>query len=154
MPRPVTRFFCRWVPRRTRARTFTARDAARIMCEATKDNGATEAEMVRRYREVCRGIARPRSELELAAEAAISALTNTRDALVEADALLTIALIVMGALLVLLAVLGRLIPRRILILISRNTVERLRANVQQIAVQRAANDDVIRALEQALKLAA
>lgn len=38
--RPTTRFLCRWVPKRTRARVYTRRDAARIVCNVLRGGQA------------------------------------------------------------------------------------------------------------------
>lgn len=124
------------------------------MCEATKDNGATERQMIARYREACRGEARQKSELEEAAEIALRAFQVNSDALDQSDAVLSIALIVMLALLGILIAIGRLLPGRVLRLITGPTVERIRTVLALVRTRRAANDEVFELLQRALREAA
>lgn len=44
--RPITRFKCRWVPNRSRARVYTRRDAARIVCSVLRGHQAQLRQVV------------------------------------------------------------------------------------------------------------
>lgn len=146
--RPRTRFKCRWVPRRDPPRKFTANDAARVMCYAFKQ-GATRREMDQRFKVVCQGEDRVKSELEEAAEAAMSAVESSNVALLDAYSLF----LAINSVLLALIFLSRVIPAPILRPVSVAAV-RVQANMGRLITfnitRRAANDAVIQQIQDAL----
>lgn len=144
--RPRTTWKCRWVPRRTRQRRYTAQDAARIVCRVTRDGG-TLADVVARYRVVCAG---ERPEDRTAAEQALAAaqaniLANES---VLGDAYRTFQLI--NGLLSVVALLGRIIPAlRVHSLAAAGARQSIAAQSQQIQQQQAANQSTFAIVQRA-----
>jgi len=149
---------CYRKPNRTTERTFTAQDAARIMCYAFKE-GATESEMVQRFRIHCRGEARgrPNAAAEAIAVAMQQLSSNNELLLDEWRAFL----VVNGILLGLIALLGiirlagplRLVasPLRLAARVSQTQVANL---ITRNIMQRSANDAVFNQLREVLRQAA
>ena len=152
-------FRCYRKPNRTAVREFTAQDAARVMCYAVK-NGATQADILRRFRAHCGDQAR-----EERADTAAQEIALAMEALQGNNAVLLDAynqfLIVNGVLLGVIALLGvirlagplRIIatPLRLAARVAQTSVARqLTINI----VRRAENDAVFNQLNQALRRAA
>lgn len=124
------------------------------MCEATKDNGATEKRMIQLYRQVCRAETKGKDELAEAALAAQQALVDTNaltDELLDWFIVLNIVLLVLLAVSRLGSRILRLIPgvKRALVVMERAPVL-----VTFLRTRRAANDAVVETLRQALARAA
>lgn len=151
---------CYVKPNRTEERRFTAQDAARIMCYAFK-GGASEQEIVRRFRIHCRGEARGRDRAQMAEEAIALAMEN-----IQANSLQLLEewrafLIVNGILIALIGLLGLIQlagPLRVIALPLRAGARVAQVQVAQLITmnitRRAANDAVFEQLRQALRQAA
>lgn len=149
---------CYRKPNRTEERHFSAQDAARIMCYAFK-RGASEADMVRRFRIHCKGETKERANQ--AEEAIALAMEN-----VQANSLQLLEewrafLIVNGILLGLIGLLGLIQlggPLRVIALPLRAGARVAQVQVAQLIqrniIQRAANDAVFQKLQIALRQAA
>lgn len=118
------------------------------MCYAVKA-GATRREINARFKVVCEGEDRVKSELEEAAEAAVIAMESSNVALLEAYS----TFLAINALLVGLIFLARLVPLPAVRIVSVAAV-RVQSNVGRIITfnitQRAANDAAIQTLRRAL----
>lgn len=149
---------CYVKPNREEERKFTGQDAARIMCYAFK-NGASEAEMLRRFRITCKGETKERANQaeEAIALAMENVQANSAQLLEEWRAFL----IVNGILLGLIGLLGLIQfagPLRVIALPLRAAARVSQVQVAQLitrnVIQRAANDAVFVKLSIALRRAA
>jgi hypothetical protein len=149
---------CYVKPNRTEERRFTGQDAARIMCYAFK-NGASEAEMLRRFRVTCKGETKERANQaeEAIALAMENVQLNTAQLLDEWKAFLIVNGILLG-LIALLGVIQLAGPLRLVALPLRAGARVAQVQVAQMItrniIQRAANDAVFDKLAIALKQAA
>lgn len=105
--RARTTWQCRWVPRRTRKRVYTAADAARIACRVTRSGKGTFADITARYRTVCAGERPKASEAEIALEKAATALEDNNTVLDNAWNLFNF----INGLIAALALLGLVVPQ-------------------------------------------
>ena len=149
---------CYQKPNRTEERKFTAQDAARIMCYAFK-GGASEADMVRRFRFHCKGETKERANQ--AEEAIALAMENVQENSAQLLDEWRAFLIVNGILLGLIGLLGLIQfagPLRVIALPLRAAARVSQVQVAQLItrniVQRAANDAVFNKLVIALRQAA
>jgi hypothetical protein len=149
---------CYQKPNRTTERKFKAQDAARIMCYAFK-GGASEADMVRRFRFTCKGEAKGQQEgLESAVAAAMEGIElNTLQLFNE----WRYFLIINGILLAIIAFLSfaqNLGPLRLVAAPLRVAARVSQVNLGQLITfnitRRAANDVLFEQLKTALRLAA
>jgi len=149
---------CYRKPNRDEPRHFTAQDAARVMCYAFK-RGASEAEIIRRFRIHCRGETRERANVaeEAIALAMESTAANTAQLLDEWRAFLIVNGILLG-LIGLLGVIQVAGPLRLIALPLRAGARVAQVQVAQLIqrniIQRAANDAVFNKLQVALRQAA
>lgn len=141
---PIT-FKCRWVPNRTVDRTFTARDAARIMCRVTR-SGTPRVEIERHYRQICTEASDRKGQAEQALEAAAENIESNERTLQEQLELLRILQLALDA----IALIGLIIPlarpARLAALGARSVIA---ARVGAIEVQQAANQRTFDLVRQA-----
>jgi len=145
--RPTTRFLCRWVPRRDPKRVYTAKDAARITCYATRA-GAKKAEIDRLYRIHCQGKQEERkTAAEAVMEIALSNLADNNESLLEAYRLF----LIVNAILLALVLAGRVVPILRPIQIAASAARVSVASVIRVNIrQRAANDALFKQIERTL----
>lgn len=147
MARERTTWQCRWVPRRTRERVFTVADAARISCRVTRSGKGTLAEILARYRVVCRGDARrDKSQAEIALEAALANIEGNQGALDESYRLFQLINGLLSAMAIIGLVLPAARPFRIATVAGRQSVQAAMTTIQQ---QQAANQATFRIVQQA-----
>lgn len=160
-----TTWKCRWVPRRTKSRRYTAKDAGRVKCLAVK-NGATPAAIERAYRTACPETQRSRGDLaeEAAAEAGAEGeivLQESMNVIAKNTELLSEyaeTLIVVGAIIavisVVIKVIGKLVPKKGALALAsfatkfgeKQVAEMIKINI----MQRAANDAAFRQISNTL----
>lgn len=149
---------CYVKPNRTSPRHFTAQAAGRIMCYAFR-NGATEADMIRRFRIKCKGETKERANQaeEAIALAMENVQANSAQLLEEWQAFLIVNGILLG-LIGLLGVIQLAGPLRLVGLPLRAGARVAQVQVAQLItrniIQRAANDAVFKKLQVALRQAA
>lgn len=150
MPRPRTRWFCRWKPRRTDPRFVNARSAARFVCKAL-DYGATDSEIELEIERICpelnnrlRTRARPIPGPDKLAEAS-SALEISNSQIERAGRILRISTRILDG----IALLGRTVPQ---LRILRIAAAAARARIEPVIIEgqavRVANDTIIREIRQ------
>ena len=151
---------CYVKPNRTEDRKFTAQDAARIMCYAFK-GGASEADMVRRFRITCKGETQQKDKAQAAEEAIALAMENIQANSAQLLEEWRAFLIVNGILLGLIGLLGLIQlagPLRVIALPLRAGARVAQVQVAQLITmnitRRAANDAVFEQLRQVLRQAA
>lgn len=139
MARPVTRFLCRWRPRRTTKRVYNTAAAARIACIAVK-HGASLDVIHARAKRLCPETKPPREDLanEAAIELAMENLLTNNIELSEAFRLF----LIINGILVAVSLVTRFIPGPLRLVQPAAAAARVNVAslMTRINVQRAAND--------------
>lgn len=166
MPRPVTRFLCRWVPRRSVARRYTKADAARIICYAISD-GASREEIFTESQVKCpdhvEGSRRAQAQaLAAAANPAYEVAVMAIQYAASMDPLLSDILKQLLILLGILIAFGTLVAaapipgiiKRPVIVSLRLAEQNLRLFQGRVITQKAANDSFIELMREVIRKAA
>jgi len=125
------------------------------MCYATRSSNATLKEMERRYRIVCVGEEAKKSELEIAAEVALSVMQDAQGSFSEQLELFVIMNAALIALIAFAAVISTVIrPLRLVLNVLTRVQPRIAAHLSKITARKAANDEAIILLQEALRKAA
>lgn len=156
MPRPLTRWFCRWRPRRTADRSFSVNDAARIACKVITSGKGTLRTITARIEEKCPS-AKPERNLQDVDAAAEAAAVIQQNTIYLEDAYT--AFLVVNGILIGLAALARLLPGPLRLVAPAAAAARVNVAslLQRNITQRAANDamfEQLNLIQQLLRRAA